>query len=207
MLPTVLVIAFVITPCLAEDLATRGERLYFEQCASCHGNDGQGVEGKYDDPLIGDKSLPRLISYTHKWMPEEDPDLCLGDVAKAVSRYIYDRFYSAKAQARRQSPRIELSHITSRQYRQSVADLVGSFRDQHPLTSERGLHGAYYQSKSLRDKITERVEPQIRFIFGSQTAPDEREWTVIDNQSRDNKGFGARWQGALIAPDTGKYQI
>ena len=34
-----------------------GEAIYVKLCQECHGRDGQGVEGKYDEPLVGDRTL------------------------------------------------------------------------------------------------------------------------------------------------------
>ncbi len=35
----------------------RGKEIYFEHCASCHGDEGEGVDEEYDEPLWGDRSL------------------------------------------------------------------------------------------------------------------------------------------------------
>lgn len=194
-------------PGRGDDQLKVGERVYQDQCASCHGEAGQGVKAEFDEPLIGDKSLPSLVKYISKWMPEEDPDLCRDEEAEAVGKYVFDQFYSLVAQAQNKAAQVRLAHLTARQYRQSIADLVATFVDPPKLDSGRGLRGAYYQSKQFREKTRERVDPQIRFVFGDQALPDERVWTTIDNQSRDNKGFGVRWEGTLVAPDSGKYQI
>src|SRR4029079_1151507 len=36
-----------------------GAKIYRQQCVKCHGDKGQGVKDKYDDPLEGDWSLQK----------------------------------------------------------------------------------------------------------------------------------------------------
>ena len=42
-----------------------GPAIYKQQCAKCHGPAGQGVKGKYNDPLVGDWS-----GTVREWTPE-----------------------------------------------------------------------------------------------------------------------------------------
>ena len=58
-----------------------GRAIYLNQCASCHGDSGQGVEGEYEDALYGDWSLGKIKRYVEKNMPEDDPDNCVGEDA------------------------------------------------------------------------------------------------------------------------------
>lgn len=51
-----------------------GEGIYRDMCASCHGDKGQGVADKYDDPLYGERSLTALAKYIDKNMPEDKED-------------------------------------------------------------------------------------------------------------------------------------
>ncbi|MCZ2342930.1 MAG: DUF1592 domain-containing protein [Bacteroidales bacterium] len=115
-------------PALAEAAdPSRGEKIYRDQCAWCHGKAGEGTK-RYAIPLIGDLSPNQLTKLIHDTMPEDDPEKCVGEDAAAVARYIYDAFYSPTAQARLQPVRIELSRLTVGQYRNAIADLIGSFR-------------------------------------------------------------------------------
>lgn len=180
-----------------------GEKVYQQHCAACHGESGEGVEEEFSSPLTGDKSVPDLTRYIERKMPEDDPEAVVGDDAERVARYIYDAFYSPAAQVRNQGIRIELSRLTVRQYRNAVADLVGGFRSDGPMNpgEERGLPGRYYNKEKPRggDAVLERRDPSIQFEFGEATPiPDEVEAT---------KGFSARWEGSVIAPETGEYEI
>src|SRR3954451_6784639 len=77
-----------------------GEQIYTEMCARCHGPQGEGVKGKYDDPLGGSKSIHALEKLIAKSMPEDQPGTCTGEDARAAASYIYERFYSPDARAR-----------------------------------------------------------------------------------------------------------
>ena len=51
-----------------------GKKLYAQNCAECHGEQGEGVEDEYSKPLIGDWPVSKLIHYVDKTMPDYDPD-------------------------------------------------------------------------------------------------------------------------------------
>src|SRR6185369_7164797 len=70
-----------------------GREIFRQQCAKCHGRNGEGVKGKYNDALHGDWSLEKLTRYIDKNMPDDAPEKCVGPDAEAVARYIYDAFY------------------------------------------------------------------------------------------------------------------
>ena len=118
-----------------------GEVVYREDCMRCHGPVGQGVAGKADEPLVGEKSIAALAKYIAREMPEDDPGtLSLAD-ATASAEHIHQAFYSAEARARNHPPRIELAHLTVRQYRESIADLLGSLRGGSGTTGTGGPAG------------------------------------------------------------------
>ena len=102
----------------------QGREIFRQQCAKCHGRNGEGVKVKYDDALHGDRSLEKLTRYIDKNMPDDDPGKCVGEDAAAVARYIYDAFYSREARIRKNPPRVELVRLTNRQYANTVADLA-----------------------------------------------------------------------------------
>src|SRR5688572_33203148 len=93
-----------------------GRRIFQKQCASCHGAKGEGVKDKYADPLSGDWSVAKLARYVGANMPEDKPETLSVAEAEAVSRYVYDAFYSRTAQARINPARVELAHLTNQQY-------------------------------------------------------------------------------------------
>src|ERR1051325_6590169 len=117
-----------------------GRAIYRQECARCHGRNGEGVKSKYKDALYGDWSLEKLTRYIDKNMPDDDPDKCVGPDAEAVAQYIYDAFYSREARARNHPARIELVRLTNRQYVNTVADLIKSLSDDNSAVDvERGL--------------------------------------------------------------------
>lgn len=136
-----------------------GEAIYREQCASCHGDQGEGVKDLYGLPLIGDKPVPALTKLISDTMPEGSPEDCVGEDAAAVAQYIYDAFYSKEAQLRLSPARIELSRLTIAQHEAALADLIGSFRDQG--------NGRRYWEYRLR----ELRKGDERFAFKPREAP------------------------------------
>src|SRR6476646_5903021 len=86
--------------------AADGRAIYKKYCAECHGKNGEGVKGKYDDPLQGTKTLDRLAKYIDRNMPDEHPERIDAAQSEAVAKYIYDSFYSLEARAKKQPARV-----------------------------------------------------------------------------------------------------
>ena len=175
-----------------------GAQVYVKQCASCHGARGEGTK-KYSKSLTGDRSIGELATFISKSMPP-GPRKCSAEHSQLVASYIYDAFYSPLAQARNSPARIALSRLTVRQFRNSVVDLVGSFRQSAQPADKHGLQGEYFKARRFQDneRLLQRVDPEVRFDFG-QSGP------VADQF--DPHQFSIRWQGALLAPDTGDYEF
>jgi mono/diheme cytochrome c family protein len=176
-----------------------GELIFRLQCASCHGTAGEGTD-EYPLPLTGTRSAAQLARFIAKSMPKDDPGTCRGEDAEKVAAYIYEQFYSPLAQARNKPARVELSRLTVRQYRNSVADLLGSFRSPLRWDDRRGLQGEYFKARRFRDndRLLSRIDPEINFDFGER-APDPELF--------DANQFSIRWDGSVIAPDTGHYEF
>ena len=88
-------------------------------------------------------------------------------------------------------PRIELSRLTVRQYRNAVTDLIGSFRTSGRWDEQRGLR-AEYSSRTRRrrngngtDGSLNRIDPEIHFDFGNEQ-PDPR--------TKGTQGVAKSWQ-------------
>ena len=184
-----------------------GEVVYRQDCMSCHGPVGQGVAGKADEPLVGEKSIASLAKYIAREMPENDPGtLSLAD-ATASAEYIHKAFYSGEARARNHPPRIELAHLTVRQYRETIADLLASFRNATSTTESGGLAGTYRERPERdpkkpdqnRPEVTykQQVDPIIDFDFGDK-APEKGSFTAQ---------FAINWSGSILVPDTGEYEF
>jgi hypothetical protein len=184
-----------------------GEVVYRQDCMSCHGPVGQGVAGKADEPLVGEKSIASLAKYIAREMPENDPGtLSLAD-ATASAEYIHKAFYSGEARARNHPPRIELAHLTVRQYRESIADLLASLRNATSTAETGGLAGAYRERPERdpkkpdqnRPEVTfkQQVDPVIDFDFGAN-APEKGSFAAQ---------FAINWSGSVLVPDTGEYEF
>jgi hypothetical protein len=186
-------------PASAAAQAPSGEKIYKAQCSRCHGAQGEGTK-RYKPALHGDRSVAQLADLIGKTMPESAPGSLRPAEAQAVAEYIHGAFYSKLARERNRPARIELSRLTVRQYRQSVADLIGSFRGQWTGTDQRGLKAEYFNSRRFFEgnRVVERIDPQVAFDFGtesplpSRASPDE---------------FSIRWTGSLIADQTGEYEF
>jgi cytochrome c553 len=184
-----------------------GEQIYKSLCIRCHGASGQGDPVENPKPLAGDKSIEELARLIDKTMPDGEPEKCDAAESQRVAEYIYGAFYSPAAQARNQPPRVELSRLTVRQYQNALADLVGSFREPARWGSERGLKGDYSKSgrrggggrrRGSDGAAFSRVDPQVKFDFG-ESSPDPEK--IPPEQ------FGIRWEGSLLAPETGEYEF
>jgi hypothetical protein len=157
------------------------------------------VAEKHDEPLYGDRSIADLAKIIVETMPEDDPGILTDEEATSVAQYIHETFYTAEARARNKPPRIELSRLTVRQYQQSIADLIGTFREKAAIDDARGLAGAYHNDRRFaRDKkVLDRIDQQIDFDYA-------------DKSPGENLGaeeFSIRWQGSIIIEDTGDYEF
>jgi cytochrome c553 len=177
-----------------------GERIYRQQCASCHGLAGEGTDENYPHPLTGNRSVAELVRLIARSMPKDEPKKCVGEEAEKVAAYIYETFYSKEAQARNKPPRIELSRLTVRQYRNAVADLLGSFRNPGRWDEPRGLKGEYFKSRRFRngERVLERLDPEIQFDYGT-SSPDPEKFEPHE--------FTIRWGGSVLAPETALYEF
>ncbi|MEZ5327230.1 MAG: DUF1592 domain-containing protein [Verrucomicrobiales bacterium] len=198
----------------------RGAAIYRSQCAQCHGASGEGVDGEYDKPLYGSRSVEKLADLIGRTMPEDEPELCVGDDAAAVSAYIYDAFYSPDA--RGNPPEILPARLTNRQYLESIADLIGTFTDHQPEgNSERqgkrrgrrdesvpdeiknateGLRADYFESNGMNKKdkrSLQRIDPSVDFDFG--------EGSPAENINAEQ--FSIAWSGSIVARETGVHEF
>ena len=225
-------IVLLLVPCcaFANGPVRTGEQIYRQQCASCHGASGEGTEDHYPRPLVGERPIASLARLIAKTMPEDAPGECVGEDAEKVAAFIYERFYSKDAQARNKFrlPRIELSRLTVRQYRNSVADLIGSFRNPGRWDDQRGLKAEYSGRGRRRreggggETSLKRVDPEIQFQFGTSSPIPEQDalkevaarwqrapllWVPLRSFRPFSQEFRINWQGSVLAPETGEYEF
>ena len=181
----------------------KGREIYGNQCASCHGDAGQGVSGRYDQTLTGDMTLEALTKVIEQTMPEQDPDLCVAADAQAVAEHIYKSFYSPVAQAKNNTSKIELTHRTNVQFKNSITDLLarfsGKFWGDENLT-ERGMKASYFSSRGFDSSksIGTRTDPVIEFDFGANNPFDG---------SAEMEEFAIKWFAGLSVDETGFYDF
>lgn len=185
----------ITLPLRADD----GAKLFAAKCARCHGTEGEGTK-KHPQLLTGDRSVQQLAEQIQKTMPEDDPGTLTAAQAKAIAEDIHGRFYSGIARARNKPARIELARLTVRQYRQAVADAVGTTRPMPTISDVRGLKGEYFAARSFNGnkRVLDRVDSRIDFDFGEEPAVKEK---------MEPHEFSIRWTGSLLAPETGEYEF
>ncbi len=189
--------ALLALPARAEE--SSGERIYRRKCMTCHGPNGQGTK-RHRTPLAGDRSLSDLATVIARTMPEDLPGSLSPAEAQRVAAYIHGAFYSRAAQERTKPARIALARLTVRQYRYTVADLLGSFRGPARWDERRGLRAEYYKKRGFRpdNRVLERTDPEVHFDFGTDSpVPDKAE----------AHEFSIRWTGSVIAPETGEHEF
>lgn len=71
-----------------------GEEVYEEQCAGCHGDDGEGDVGGplYGVECVACESLTSLIVEIEDQMPLNTPEDCVDECADAVGEYVFNTF-------------------------------------------------------------------------------------------------------------------
>ena len=187
------------SPLAAEDHP--GLAVYREHCSRCHGDAGAGTPD-VPDPLVGDRSVNQLAAYIDETMPEDDPSAVAADAARQVAEYIHAAFYSAVARDRNRPARVELSRLTVRQYQNTAADLIASFRNRGPgIDDRRGLRAEYFHTRDFNRQtglVYEQIDPQVDFDFGLEGPDPER--------FQPNR-FAIRWTGSIVPPETGVYEF
>ena len=175
-----------------------GEAAYKKQCAPCHGAKGEGTK-LYQMALTGGRSVGELTKYISQNMPP-GPKKCKSEDAKRISSFIFDAFYSPIAYAKNSPARISLSRLTVRQFRNSVCDLIGSFRPPVQIDTRHGLSAEYFSTGRLRvgDRVLRRIDPEVKFDFGVKSPLPEQ---------KDPYQFAMLWQGSVIAEETGEYEF
>ena len=217
MAAALLVPTFGLSPVQADeapvpvDLLPHGRAVYAEHCASCHGDNGEGVDGVYDRELIGDKSVRELGGYIGHAMPDGSPEDVSGADAEAVADYIYQQFYSPIAQERLRPARVKASRLTARQLESAVADLfsdVGYIYDDYDpwmagglLPDELGV-SAKFADGGRWNGSEEVFLDRLDMAFGPD-GPPLPEGVPAPKQDT----VKAMFKFGLIAPETGHYEI
>ncbi len=180
--------------------ALDGAAIYEKHCVECHGKAGEGVAGKYDDPLSGERTIASLARYIDRTMPEDREDELGAEESERVAAYIFDAFYSPAARQRLNPARVAAARLTNRQFRESVADLFGSFDREVPQGAPVGLQAEYFQSDGMNKKqrrFASREDRRLDFDFGEE-APvlgcSPEQYSVV-------------WNGSLLPTETGWHEF
>ena len=229
--PLLLLVAFLPLNAPAQTPDPQGEIIYKKLCIDCHGKNGEGVKDKYDEPLHGNRTAAALAKRIARTMPDDDVGACVGADSEHVAAYIYDAFYSSKAQARLSPPEFDVARLTIAQYRTTVADLFGRARNafDRPLNTARGLKANYSgfapekpapegtaPEPTAKEKEKAKGEKKTRQEKGQQKTRFDR----VDPQVAFQYGTASpepekladtevniRWEGSVIADHTGVYEF
>ncbi|WP_299463769.1 DUF1592 domain-containing protein [uncultured Gimesia sp.] len=191
---------FQLTGNAAEAKPLLGEQIYRKMCVDCHATNGEGVKDKAN-PFHGMKTLIELTTLIDETMPEEDPETCQGKDAEQVAQYVFQRFYAKDSDSASAIARVQLSHLTVRQYLFTTSDLMSNFLGSAKVTTpERGLRAEYFSSRGFQGdkRVEKRVDPVINFQFGDK-APVEN--------IKDAAEFSMKWEGSVLAEETGDYEF
>ncbi len=178
----------------------RGGAIFQSQCASCHGARGEGNEEHFDRPLHGDLSAIELAKVIQETMPQENPGSLSVEQSLDVASFVHHEFYSNMAQLRNAPPRVELSHLTIDQFRNSIADMMLPIHGPPaPWSGEAGLtrkiaHGDWGKDRA---ELEQKVDGLLEFDWG-----DKRPLESIDKEK-----WQVRWNGSIYAPVTGTYEF
>ncbi len=178
-----------------------GARIWAQDCVSCHGPLGEGVAGKSDEALRGEKTVAALADYVAREMPEDDPGSLSAEEARRVAEHLHGAFYSPEAQARLHPPRHELLRLTARQWQESLADIGVVVGHGRPFRAEPGgvrLRLAKIDAKGAHaPPSVDRVVAVLGADFGS----GEPEPGFGDGP------FSAKWMGSLLPTETGWHEF
>jgi hypothetical protein len=105
----------------------RGQQIYQNQCAACHGDQGQGLNGI---PAINlERDLDGLIEYIETFMPLGSPDTCDRQCAEDVVTYIQTLWVAEIVCDVDATPVAygarQLKILTQSEFQNSVEDLLG----------------------------------------------------------------------------------
>ena len=182
-----------------------GLAIYRKHCIDCHGENGEGNAIEEVDVLYGQRSVTALARFIERNMPEDEPELCVGQEARSVAQYIHDAFYSPAARERlgiKDNAKIAISRMTEIQYRNAIADLVASMDPQVPETIPQagGLNGYYFNSKGMNKKegkSVDKIDTFLDFDFGEQGPA----------KGIKSEQFSVVWEGSFFVRATGYYEF
>lgn len=103
-----------------------GKALYEQQCAVCHGINGDG-QGANFDGLIGCNycnNVPQLASKIETTMPLEDPTLCGAECATKVANYVMEQFNAPKPVGPIEPSKARAWLLSASEYRASLTKLL-----------------------------------------------------------------------------------
>lgn len=193
-------VSAILSPVQAQDSSSireRGHAIWKAQCVVCHGEQGEGVPEKYEHRLSGPVSLEELASLIEQTMPEDEPEKCVGEDARAVAEFLLAGILEGRAAA--PQARRELLHLTNEQYLCALADLGERFLGTTQIGPDRGLKARYFDGRNFDEKklAAQQVDSRVDFDWnangplGDKTGAEE---------------YCVEWSGSVFVEETGEYE-
>ena len=132
----------------------RGNEIYDQQCAGCHGAEGEGGDGF--PALNTERDVATMIATIEQTMPRGDPAACDRQCAEDVAAYIQTLWVADVVCDRAQTPIAygarQLKILTRGEYQNSVEDLLGIDFDASAGLSEDAKLGLF--ANNTRHAVT-----------------------------------------------------
>ena len=210
------------TPLRAEGNDHPGAAIYRKLCAECHGDKGQGVQDKYDEPLHGNRSVESLAKRIARTMPEDNVGACVGEDARAggglhLRGVLFAAGAGAVEAAGVRSGAADDRAISRPRWRISSAAFARA------STSRPGARARLEGAATIEGDFPSRTGRQLRRGDPSERQEAERERQGARRVSSGSRcavafdfgtgkpgpgadaaeEFNLRWEGSVFAPETG----
>jgi hypothetical protein len=136
-----------------------------------------------------------LASLIEQTMPEDEPEKCVGEDARAVAEFLLAGILEGQAagpQARR-----ELLHLTNEQYLSALADLGERFLGTSQIGPDRGLRARYFDGRNFDEKKLAAKQVDSRVDF---------DWKAIGplGDKTGAEEYCVEWSGSVFIEETGE---
>jgi len=143
-----------------------GQSIYQDQCASCHGDDGEGADGF--PPINTERDVESMISLIETSMPRGNPQACDRQCAEDVTAFIQTLWVTEVACDPSLTPvrygARQLKILTRAEYQNSVEDLLGVDFDAADGLSEDAQVG--YFANNTRHAINPSAYSNYLLVAG-----------------------------------------
>ena len=179
-----------------------GEQIYRRQCASCHGAAGEGSEDYPQAARRRPLGRPARAADRQDDARGRPRHVRRARTPSKVAAYIYDAFYSQDRpgpQQARPDRAVAADRPPVPQRRRRPDRQLP--RRRPAGTTQRGLQGEYFKARRFRngERVIDRRRPRGPVRLRRSQAPTRTSSTPHE--------FSIRWEGSVLAPETGEYEF